>query len=147
MVSFPSSSKRINPLTSYYHACAEGRVVAFGHPSSSFRCNCAIAFLLYLYLYHLGISAPPIESATHDSPPWGWSTAFMAAPLTVGLLPRRLARPAFPRLIYWNSLLRCQLGRAQKSMEASTYLLTDPMVATAPGENFLTSPLVILTKT
>lgn len=31
-------------------------------------------------------------------PPWGWSTEFIAMPLTTGLLPNHLLAPAFPSL-------------------------------------------------
>ena len=100
------------PLTFCYRVCAEDRVVEYGHPSSSFHCSCATAFLPFLFLYHLKVSCARVPTGKSGeerkrskewhgrSPPWGWSTAFMAAPRTVGLLPRRLARPALPRLIY-----------------------------------------------
>src|SRR5512147_2368555 len=37
-------------------------------------------------------------------PPYGWSTGFIAVPLTLGRMPSHLERPAFPRTIVLCSM-------------------------------------------
>jgi hypothetical protein len=38
-------------------------------------------------------------------PPWGWSTGFLATPLTLGFLPNNIPTPAFPRQSNLTSIL------------------------------------------
>lgn len=47
-------------------------------------------------LPHLFLGGLPKPPDPWLLPPWGWSTGFIASPLTVGLIPNHLFTPALP---------------------------------------------------
>ena len=55
-------------------------------------------------------------------PPSGWSTGFIALPLTVGLIPSYLDRPAFPKFLNLYSSLDTWPTLAQDSK--GTFLIS-----------------------
>eukprot|EP00835_Amoeboradix_gromovi_P003803 NODE_265_length_12372_cov_0.450012.p9 type:complete len:110 gc:universal NODE_265_length_12372_cov_0.450012:8630-8301(-) len=66
---------------------------------------CQFAFLLLLVIPPLA-STPDLDCGSIpfpllSPPPCGWSTGFIATPLTLGFLPRCLFLPAEPTTVLW----------------------------------------------
>src|SRR5207253_5925703 len=70
-----------------------------------------------------GLTGCPPPEVLPSPPPIGWSTGFIATPLTLGRLPSHLDLPALPRLMF-----------------SCSRLLTTPIVALHSLSIILTSP-------